>query len=643
MRKDQDDDKKVIGAKTNAAEAIFGIFENETANSFFQRILATSTDDIGKLIYNIPIIIYAIAKNQYIYVNSTFEKTLGYTLADLKGKNFWDIVHPDQREKVKNRGLARLRGEKVPLNYEIKFVNKNGSIVYTDGYYGLFRESGEKIIIVEAVDVTESKLLKEHLLSANDELEILVKQRTEELYRKNSELNFLNRSLNNVLTNISDGVVTVNREGDFEILNSSFVAGGYKILEEAKSGMKELMAKGKLPFIHRMIEAKEPFTDQEIVLPTSAGPLRLLASGTLLPDDGGMQNCGVIMLRPIKDIHRLVNRLSGTQAVFSIKDILTTDPVMQDMLGLVKRSAAVMSNVLITGESGTGKELFAQALHNESPRRKEPFLAINCTAMPRELIESELFGYEEGAFTGARKGGKPGKFELASGGTIFLDEIGDMPFNQQGVLLRVLQEKRITRIGGLRDIPLDVRVVCATNKDLSEEMRKGNFRSDLFYRLNVISIKIPPLRERPADITMLFECFLKTILSRMGKTVDWIQPDVFACLLNYKWPGNVRELQNVVERVVNTMNGTIVEKEHLPAEIRELPVVETCMPAANSFNDQHSELNIHKARQLGKRLSANNTKDQIANLLIKHGGNISRVAKEMSISRTTLYKKMRSS
>ena len=302
-----------------------------------------------------------------------------------------------------------------------------------------------------------------------------------------------------------------------------------------------------------------------------------------------------------------------------------------------------MSNVLITGECGTGKELFAQALHNESPRRKEPFLAINCTAMPRELIESELFGYEEGAFTGARKGGKPGKFELASGGTIFLDEIGDMPFNQQGVLLRVLQEKRITRIGGLRDIPLDVRVVCATNKDLSEEMRKGNFRSDLFYRLNVISIKIPPLRERPADITMLFECFLKTILSRMGKTVDWIQPDVFACLLNYKWPGNVRELQNVVERVVNTMNGTIVEKEHLPAEIRELPVVETCMPAADSFNDQHSELNIHKARQLGKRLSANNTKDQIANLLIKHGGNISRVAKEMSISRTTLYKKMRSS
>jgi len=332
----------------------------------------------------------------------------------------------------------------------------------------------------------------------------------------------------------------------------------------------------------------------------------------------------------------------GASLDYVFPGVISRSPVMQSVFRVLRRVSKTDLSILIEGESGTGKELTARAIHENSHRADKPFLPINCAGLSESLLESELFGHVKGAFTGALSDRK-GLFQLADKGTLFLDEIGDMPFNQQGVLLRVLQEKRITRIGGLRDIPLDVRVVCATNKDLSEEMRKGNFRSDLFYRLNVISIKIPPLRERPADITMLFECFLKTILSRMGKTVDWIQPDVFACLLNYKWPGNVRELHNVVERVVNTMNGTIVVKEHLPAEIRELPVVETCMPAANSFNDQHSELNIHKARQLGKRLSANNTKDQIANLLIKHGGNISRVAKEMSISRTTLYKKMRSS
>jgi transcriptional regulator with PAS, ATPase and Fis domain len=261
--------------------------------------------------------------------------------------------------------------------------------------------------------------------------------------------------------------------------------------------------------------------------------------------------------------------------------------------------------------------------------------------MPRELIGSELFGYAEGAFTGARKGGKPGKFELASGGTIFLDEIGDMPIDQQGALLRVLQEKKITRIGGLRDIPIDVRVVCATNKDLSDEMRKGNFRSDLFYRLNVINIKIPPLRERPGDILLLFKHFLNDLHAPVDQSFEDIDPEVINCLLRYKWPGNVRELQNVVERMVNAMNGTTIEIENLPMEIREWRPASECPPLPNVSKNQDSDVTMDQARELGKQLSTDMEKNQIIDLLKQYGGNVSRVAREMSISRPTLYKKMR--
>ena len=289
------------------------------------------------------------------------------------------------------------------------------------------------------------------------------------------------------------------------------------------------------------------------------------------------------------------------------------------------------------GESGTGKEVVAQAIHNRSTYRKGPFVAVNCGAIPRELIGSELFGYAEGAFTGAKRGGRPGKFELSSGGTLFLDEIGDMPLEQQVALLRVLQDKKITRIGDDKIIPVDFRVVCATNKTLLEEIEKGNFRQDLYYRVNVVTITIPPLRNHPEDIPALFDHFMKVIEGEWGcKSID-VDPQVMECLKQYSWPGNARELQNVVERLINMAEGGSIRVEHLPPSIYR--------PSMDRLFQQPSSIartdRVYSEREKRKHLIAESEYQEIINLLVKYGGNISEVAKEMEVSRNTVYRKMR--
>jgi transcriptional regulator with PAS, ATPase and Fis domain len=218
---------------------------------------------------------------------------------------------------------------------------------------------------------------------------------------------------------------------------------------------------------------------------------------------------------------------------------------------VVERLSFTTSTVLITGKSGTGKELVAQAIHNSSHRRYGPFIRINCVALPETLLESELFGYEEGAFTGAKKGGKPGKFELAGGGTIFLDEIGDMPLSMQTKLLCVLQEKVIERVGGTKPIPVDVRVIAATNRNLENMIAQNEFREDLFYRLNVVRLDIPPLCDRMEDLPLLTENIMKRINQRLGTNIKSVTPQAMELLQNYNWPGNVRELENLLERAIN--------------------------------------------------------------------------------------------
>lgn len=305
---------------------------------------------------------------------------------------------------------------------------------------------------------------------------------------------------------------------------------------------------------------------------------------------------------------------------YSFSDIIGNSQQIIETKRLSAIAARNDSIVLLQGESGTGKEMFAQAIHNASSRSAGPFIPINCGAIPMNLLESELFGYEEGAFTGAKKGGQPGKFEQARGGTIFLDEIGEMPLNFQVSLLRILQEKQVIRVGGTSPIPLDVRVIAASNKDLESEVQKGNFRLDLYYRLNVLTIDIPALRERKEDITILAEHFLDKLTRHLGRNMMTIDPCLSEWFKNYTWPGNVRELYNLLERAVNFAEKDVLNDEDLPANLRKT------MPASTS------------------KTNALTLKDRefytIREALEKSEGNMSQAAKLLGIGRNTLYRKL---
>jgi transcriptional regulator with PAS, ATPase and Fis domain len=384
-----------------------------------------------------------------------------------------------------------------------------------------------------------------------------------------------------------------------------------------------------------VLEKGESYTDVEYRTDKGITNFHCLATGKPIKDENGEVTGAVIFFNPINKVKKLINRFSGAQATFLFEDIIGNSSKLKAAIRVAKQAASSISNVLIVGESGTGKELFAQAIHSYSERQKEPFVALNCGAIPRELIASELFGYSEGAFTGARRGGRPGKFEMAAGGTLFLDEIGDMPLEQQVTLLRVLQERKIIRIGGDQVIPVDVRVICATNKDLKEEVRKGNFREDLYYRLNVIFIEVPPLREREGDISLLFEYLLKKITKKLDTKIDYVQPGVLESLQNYKWPGNVRELENVVEKMISTNTGSSLYLKQLPVEISGfgLEQEDYRAPSAVPRSSETDRGNGGMEALLAER-------NNIIDLLAKHKGNISNVAREMGVSRNTIYRKM---
>ncbi len=308
------------------------------------------------------------------------------------------------------------------------------------------------------------------------------------------------------------------------------------------------------------------------------------------------------------------------KAVYSFDSIIGESEKMQMVIKLARRAAQTESTVLLQGESGTGKELLAHAIHNKSSRCHGPFVAINCGGVPQNLVESELFGYEEGAFTGARAKGAKGKFELANGGTLFLDEIAELPLDCQAALLRVLQEKCYHRIGGVQLIPADVRIIAATNKNLYEQVQQGKFRLDLYYRLNVITIEIPPLRERREDIGILTSHILADLSSRYHHTGLEVSPQVDQLFYTYSWPGNVRELVNVLERAIHLADNNIILPEHLPTSLQALSNV--------------------SPQETGGTVMDNLEFQTISLALKQHNNNITQTSRYLGISRNTLYRKI---
>lgn len=317
-----------------------------------------------------------------------------------------------------------------------------------------------------------------------------------------------------------------------------------------------------------------------------------------------------------------IERLQDSRYTFN--SIITQNPKMEYLKKLGRTAARSNSTVLILGESGTGKELFAQAIHKASYRKFGPFIPINCAAIPKELLESELFGYEAGAFTGARKEGKPGKFELANGGTIFLDEIGDMPLEMQVKLLRVLEEKEFERVGGNKKITLDARIIAATNEKIEEAVEKGKFREDLYYRLNVINIDIPPLRDRKEDIPLLCDHLIEYLSKELNTDKKKIDERTMEILMEYHWPGNVRELRNVLERAITLSSQKLILPNHLPERL-----------VKNKMEIKDGE----RVYPL-KEVVAEAEKEAIIAALNQAKGNKTLAAESLGIHRTALYRKM---
>lgn len=329
----------------------------------------------------------------------------------------------------------------------------------------------------------------------------------------------------------------------------------------------------------------------------------------------------VVIFKDIQNVYNLVNKYTGMSATYTFDDIVGKSKELLKLKEQAKNISHSPSTVLIQGESGTGKELIAQSIHNNSNRRNNNFVAINCGAIPKSLIESELFGYEEGAFTGAKRGGHPGKFELASGGTLFLDEIGEMPLDMQVSLLRVLQEGCVTRLGGNKCTITDVRIIASTNKDLKKEVTKGTFRKDLYYRLSVIPIHVPPLRERDGDIELLIKHFLKIKAIKLGKPIPKIRHDIYQKLIGYNWPGNVREMENCIENIVNMDGNTSFSFDGPNLEHKQY----------DNFTNE-LEYNMCSLEEWEKKA--------ILNCLEKCNGNITKAAKILGVNRSTLHSKI---
>ncbi|MCX7780791.1 MAG: sigma 54-interacting transcriptional regulator [Negativicutes bacterium] len=445
----------------------------------------------------------------------------------------------------------------------------------------------------------------------------------------------LSSTLETILDSIFDCIVVVDRNGHITMLNHAYQELlGVSIENVYGKHVTEVIENTRMHLVAQTGKA------EICALWHVRGNDCVVTRKPIIKDGEIVGAVGKIVFRDVKDLKLLVKKISTLQSEveyykeelrkahggkYTIESIIGKSEKTAWLKTIALKAAKGDSTVLILGESGTGKEIFAHAIHNASPRRHGPFIKINCAALPENLLESELFGYDEGAFSGARKGGKPGKFELANGGTIFFDEIGDMTLAMQAKVLRVLQEKEFDRIGGTKTSKVDVRVIAATNRDIEAMVERGEFRQDLYYRLNIITLQLPPLRERKQDIPLLCEALLKRIDSRAQQIVEGVSPEAMRLLMEYDWPGNVRELENVLERAVNLIDDeTHIMPEHLP-------------PAIKKFS--HNKAAEDNPKQLAG-IVAETEKQAIYRALETTGGNKSKAAKLLGIQRSAFYQKL---
>lgn len=445
---------------------------------------------------------------------------------------------------------------------------------------------------------------------------------------------YRNSVLNNILDHVHDAVIAVDKKEKIIMFNE-------RAEELFKKDKKNILYNKlnevfpELVFITDVLKNKKSIIDEIVHLKN----LVVTANVILMEVDDQIEGVlctfqDITKLQGLEKKIRYEMNKKGLTAKYKFSDLMTSNPQMKRTLARAVNIGMSDSTAMLYGESGTGKEMIAQSIHNISERSREPFVAVNCAALTESLLESELFGYEEGAFTGARKGGKPGLFELAHGGTIFLDEINSVPINLQTKLLRVLEEKEVMRIGSDYVIPLDVRVLAAANEDLTDKIREGSFRSDLFYRLSILKLNIPPLRKRKEDIIPLFEHFLTTFAK--NSDIPKINKQIEQRLLSYSWPGNVRELKNTAERFIL---------------LGELDIDEGALPVSNNIKDESLSGIAEENKHTEEKITADFNLDlkeiekyvelKVINMLEKQGMTKNDIAKVLGISRSSLWNKIK--
>lgn len=369
-----------------------------------------------------------------------------------------------------------------------------------------------------------------------------------------------------VLHAVPDAMIAVGEDGLITFINAT--ARKLLRLDPHTEGgrMRDLLYAGNAA-LFRIVEGEKTVADQPVRIASSSGFNDFFVTSSHIRSASGKTVGKMILLKEAEAAPKATVRPGGAKALFHFNEICGQNNRFVRTLHHLQLAAKSDSNVLLLGESGTGKDVFAQAIHSGGTRKNGPYIAINCASIPRDLIANELFGHSEGAFTGSRRGGNTGKFEAADGGTLFLDEIAETSLEFQAALLRVVEEKAIVRVGGKSVRPVDVRIIAATNKNILEEIRKGNFRSDLYYRLNVFTIEMTPLRDRKDDIPLLIDNFIKKYGGATGRNITRISDSVLRILSSYPWPGNIRELQNVIERMINVAQGEELSADLIPDEI----------------------------------------------------------------------------
>ena len=504
-----------------------------------------------------------IADHNLIRIAGTgkYHKGLGFSM-DRQGYVYQEVLRTGHQFVIetpghhplctpcKARGNCSEKYEVVsPINVDGKAVGAIGLICFTDSQAKLIEENQHSylIFLTKMAETIALKLKEQEFLAG------LVSS---------------NHYLNSIIDCLDEGLLTADLDGNILHFNQAAKRLFSANLLTTCSHLNSLFTARIVEDILKVGKNENETVEREVHVETKKNRVQMVLRALPIDSEEGVKSIAVI-LRPFDEINRMVNRLTLQDAGYTIQDILGDSETMCQIREQAKIVAASKSTVLIRGESGTGKEMLARSIHNLSPRQQGMFMAINCTAIPEALLESELFGYEDGAFTGARKGGKIGKIELANKGTLFLDEIGDMPLFLQAKILRVLQERQIERIGGITPIPVDVRVIAATHRNLEQMMVKGEFREDLYYRINVIPMHIKPLRDRKEDLSVLCDHFIKVYNKQLNKNVKTMSEGFQQRLREYSWSGNVRELQNIIEYAINLTEGSTLIEVHLSPRLKQ--------------------------------------------------------------------------